>query len=80
MRRHWSTRWLTFGSTGLQLGDSQSEVVAQSEGDTRGDAHSLVDNLPDTLAEVEEETLGDTLSDAQALVKALADTVAEVAE
>ena len=54
-------------------------MVAQSEGDTRGDAHSLVDNLADTQAEMEEKTLGNTLSHAEALVERLADTIAEVA-
>ena len=53
-------------------------MAANSEGDTRGDALSLVDNLADTLAEMEEKTLGNTLSLAEALVESLADTVAEV--
>ena len=54
-------------------------MVANSERDTRGDAHSLVDNLADTFAEMEEKTLGNTLSHAQALVEKLADKKAEVA-
>ena len=53
--------------------------MANSERDTRGNAHSLVENLTDTLAEMEEKTLGNTLSHAEALVERLADKKAEVA-
>ena len=53
--------------------------MANSERDTRGDAHSLVDNLADTLAEMDEKTLGNTLSHAEALVERLFDKKAEVA-
>ena len=47
-------------------------------GNTRHDAHALVDTPADTLAEVEAVTLADTRGDAQALIDTLADTLAEV--
>ena len=61
------TRWST-------LADTLAEV--ESVGDTRGDAHALVDNLTDTLAEVEAVKQGDTRSDAHTVVNTLADTLA----
>ena len=51
-------------------------MKTETLGNTRGDAHPLVDKMADLLAEVETETLGDTLSDAQTLVKSLANRIA----
>ena len=45
------------------MDDTLAEVEAETLGDTRGDAHALVDTPVDTLAELEAETLGDTRSD-----------------
>ena len=45
-------------------------------GDTRGDAHALVEPLAESLAEM--EAVGDTRDDAQALVNTLAETLLEV--
>ena len=72
MHSHWWTRWLTFGSTGLQLRDSQAEVEAQTLGDTLSDVQALVEKLAESQAVLEAEILGDTLSDSQALVHTLA--------
>ena len=69
MRMHWSTT----------LADKVGAVAPQSECDTRGDPHPLVDTLADSLAEGDVETLGDRVSVTHAMVKSLADAVAEVA-
>ena len=54
-------------------------MVAETLGDTRGDAEALVQMVADLLAEMEAEALGGTLSDAHAVVESVADTVPEVA-
>ena len=51
---------------------------AKSIGDTRDEAHALVDTLADTLAEVKVVTLAEKRGDTHALVDTLAATVAEV--
>ena len=57
MRMHCST-----------LADTLAEVEAVTLGDTRMDAHALVDTLADELSEAEAVTLGDTRGDVHALV------------
>ena len=37
-------------------------------GDTRGDAHALIETLAETLGEMEAKTLGENRGDASALV------------
>ena len=65
MRTHWST-----------LANTIEEVEAV--GDTRRDAHVLVDTLADPVLKVDAVTLRDTRSDADELVETLADMLAEV--
>ena len=59
------------------MADTPAEVEAETLGDTRSDAHALVDTLADSLAEVEAETPFDTRSDTQALLDPVADSLAE---
>ena len=52
--------------------------MVEAVGDSRRNAHALVDNLADTLAEVEAVTQDHVLGDGHALVVTLEDTLAEV--
>ena len=58
MRTHCST-----------LTNTVAEVEAEAVGDTRGDAHALVNTLAHTVAEVESMKLGEAHSNAHALVE-----------